>query len=85
MGGCELSTKYCCPNCKTNRSRFNIVNQVAHAVKIDAQTGDIIEQYTGHEDAGPLHLIYNGPDVRIQCAVCGLIEDENRFIKFAER
>ncbi len=77
-----MANRYLCPNCKTNRTRFNIIEQVATPVKLDANTGEIIEQYEG--DAGPLHLMYNGPKRRVQCAICGLIEDEQMFIKRAQ-
>lgn len=76
--------KYRCPNCKTNRSRFNIVEQVATAVKLDPQSGSIIEQFPDSSEAGPLHLPYNGPEKRIQCGICGLIEDELSFAKYGE-
>jgi len=74
---------YCCPNCKTNRMRFNIIEQNATAVKLDPQTGSRIETYNEGE-VEPFHQIYNGPDKRIQCASCGLIETEHTFIKYAE-
>lgn len=80
-----MSTRYCCPNCRTNRSRFNIIEQVAHAVKLDPQTGEVMERFEGSNDSGPFHAAYNGPERRIHCAVCNLIEDETMFIKFGEK
>lgn len=77
-----MSSAYCCPNCKTNRSRFNIVEQHPRIVKVDAGTGEIIREYN-LENKEPFHLSYRGPDVRIQCGVCGLLEDEEIFAKYA--
>jgi len=74
---------YRCPNCKTNRTRFNIIKQIPTAVKLDPQTGEIVETY----DSGnlePFHLPYKGPEYKIQCASCGLIESESMFAKFGE-
>ncbi|MGV3464411.1 MAG: DNA alkylation repair protein [Heyndrickxia sp.] len=74
---------YCCPNCKTNRSRFNIIQQISQAVKMDPRSGDIIEEYDNNA-VNPFHIPYRGPEYRVQCAACGLIEDEKTFLKFGE-
>ena len=78
-----MSVPYCCPNCKTNRTRFNMIKQEPLPIKIDPQSGEIIEEYK-NDQLPPIHMSYKGPDNRIQCAACGLIEDERTFIKFAE-
>ncbi|MGE8204225.1 DNA alkylation repair protein [Heyndrickxia sp. NPDC080065] len=74
---------YCCPNCKTNRTRFNIIEQVPQAIKMDPKSGDIIEEY-GIEAPDLFHISYNGPEYRVQCGACGLVEDEKTFLKFGE-
>ncbi len=72
-------TYYACPNCSA-KSRFNRIDQIATPIKLDVQTGDVQEL----TQLDPFHLPYNGPTIRIQCATCGLIEDELRFLKMAE-
>jgi rubredoxin len=79
-----MSSPYRCPNCKTNRTRFNLIEQVPTAVKLDPMTGEVVQQYeNGHLD--PFHTPYRGPHLKVQCAACGLIEDERTFIKFGEK
>ncbi|MBA4537741.1 DNA alkylation repair protein [Bacillus aquiflavi] len=79
-----MSSPYRCPNCKTNRSRFNIIKQISQSVKLNPQSGEVIEQYTDNQLV-PFHLPYKGPEYKVQCASCGLIEDERTFIKFGEQ
>lgn len=70
---------YQCPTCKA-KSRFNIIEQVATPVKVNLNNGELEKV----DMLGPFHLAYNGPEKKIQCATCGLIEDEIRFTKMAE-
>jgi hypothetical protein len=72
---------YACPSCR-NKSRFHILEQNPVAVKLDPQTGEIME-YVNATD--PLHLPYRGEARRIQCAVCGVTDAETLFAKSAER
>lgn len=76
-----MSTVYRCPNCKTNKTRFNLLEQIVHPVKKDPQTGEIIHEYNKNL-LEPYHLPYNGPTLRVQCATCGLIEDEKSFTAY---
>lgn len=78
-----MTHKYLCPNCKTNRSRFNLIKQTAQPVKVDPQTGEITNDYT-NENTELFHVQYQGPDYQVQCGVCGLIEAERSFIQFAK-
>ena len=74
---------YLCPNCKTNRTRFNLIEQVAKSVKVDPQSGEIVEELTS-DTIAPYHIVYRGPTYKVQCGACGLIEDEQTYIKRAE-
>ncbi|TLS35872.1 DNA alkylation repair protein [Pseudalkalibacillus caeni] len=75
---------YLCPNCKTNRSRFNKIEQTATSMKLDPGTGELIEQFDASEEGNPFHIAYKGPSYLIQCGVCSLIGEESQFAKYAE-
>ena len=78
-----MTTPYRCPSCKTNRTRFNIIQQVSQSVKLDPASGEVVQSYEEGQ-IEPFHLAYNGPDLKVQCAACGLVEDEMTFKKFGE-
>ncbi|KGA97247.1 DNA alkylation repair protein [Alkalihalobacillus alcalophilus ATCC 27647 = CGMCC 1.3604] len=78
-----MSSPYTCPSCKTNRSRFHIIEQVPKAVKLDPNNGDVVETYETNQ-LEPFHLPYQGPTIKVQCGACGLIENEERFVKQAK-
>lgn len=77
-----MSTPYLCPSCKTNRSRFTIINQMPNYVKKDPGSGDITNTYE-RDMLDPFHIPYNGNSIRVQCGACGIIEDENSFVAMA--
>ena len=68
-----------CPSCKTNRTRFNILEQQVKPVKLNPQTGQVEEEYT-NETMNAFHMTYQGPTYRVQCAVCGLVENRNNLL-----
>ncbi|MDB5083678.1 MAG: hypothetical protein JWN30_564 [Bacilli bacterium] len=68
---------YACPNCR-NRMRFYRIEQYPVAVKLDPQTGEMMEQVSPDD---PLLIPYRGEMVRMQCGVCGIAENESVFAK----
>ena len=83
QGVISLTEALLCPNCKTNRSRFNIIEQVAKPVKLNPQSGEVMVEYA-NDELEVFHMPYRGPERKVQCGSCGLIEDEQRFIKQAK-
>lgn len=82
-GGEEMNQPYFCPNCKTNRTRFNLIQQVSHSVKMDPATGEVMQAYD-EQIPDPFHAPYRGPDYKVQCATCSLISEEEVFVKAAQ-
>jgi hypothetical protein len=71
---------YACPNCK-NKMRFHILDQVPMSVKLNPQTGEIIDNLLNDLMAQP----YKGEARNVQCALCGLNGGESLFVKAAQR
>jgi hypothetical protein len=76
-----MQSPYLCPTCGTNRSRFNLIEQVVQPVKKDPASGEILETIPPSD---PFQASYQGERFRVQCGVCGVIEAEERFIKTAQ-
>lgn len=83
-GGVSMSEPYLCPSCGTNRTWFNKIKQLAVSTKLDPETGEMVEEFADGEGLPPFAFRYNGPEYKVQCGICGLIDDEERFIKTAQ-
>lgn len=71
---------YSCPHCN-NRMRFHILDQIPMSVKLNPQTGEIIDNLLNDRIAQP----YKGEPRLVQCALCGLNGGEILFVKAALR
>jgi hypothetical protein len=80
----EMAHPYLCPNCKTNRTRFNVIEQNPVSVKLDPGTGDIVQKYGDEDQLDMFHLPYKGAERLIQCAACGIVGEEEMYIKRAQ-
>ncbi|EJL41313.1 hypothetical protein BAG01nite_02840 [Brevibacillus agri] len=72
-----------CPTCKSNRMRFTIIEQIPRYIRLDPQTGEVVQQM-GSEELDLFHQPYKGESYMIQCGVCGTTESEERFVKMAQ-
>lgn len=68
---------YFCPNCRSNRVKFSVINSYSQRFVKDAITGTV------NEMSEPTALEQGEPN--IQCLVCNFTGNELRFIKQAER
>jgi len=72
---------YACPNCR-NKMRFHILDQQPVSVKLNPQTGEILDYLDAND---PMANPYRGEARNVQCAVCGLNGGEAVFVKAAQR
>lgn len=72
---------YACPSCR-NKSRFHIIDQMPVSVKLNPQTGDVLEQVSPND---PMSQPYKGESRRVQCAICSTTGDATLFEKTALR
>jgi len=68
---------YFCPNCRSNRVKFNLLTQTSAPFMKDAITGEITEM------GEP--VVIEEAEPTIECRVCGFAGNEMRFIRQAER
>lgn len=68
---------YFCPNCRSNRIKFQVMTSYSERILKNAMSGEITER----DEPMPV------PDDEavIQCGVCDFVGNEMRFIKQAER
>ncbi|HEX7065398.1 MAG TPA: DNA alkylation repair protein [Bacillales bacterium] len=79
-----MTEPYLCPGCGTNRTWFNKIKQQDTSVKLDPATGETTDEFPDGDGLPPFAFSYNGPEYQIQCGICGLIGDEERFVKTAQ-
>lgn len=68
---------YFCPNCRSNRVKFNVISSLRQSFMKDAITGEVMSI------AEPESV--SEPEATIECLVCHFVGNEMRFIKQAER
>ncbi|MHC0621052.1 hypothetical protein ACYE8R_30420 [Paenibacillus sp. M.A.Huq-82] len=68
---------YFCPNCRSNRVKFNVITSYSQSFVKDALSGSITEFKEPDAIAEP--------EPTIQCLVCSFTSNEMRFVKQAER
>ncbi len=68
---------YFCPNCKSNRIKFNVIASTTRRFLKDALTGSILEMEE------PQTVQEQEPVV--ECLVCHFVGNEMRFVKQAEK
>ncbi|AHD05978.1 hypothetical protein ABNB59_07195 [Paenibacillus larvae] len=72
-----LNQPYFCPNCRSNRVKFNVITSYLQKFLKDAVSGEIREFHD------PEQIPEEEP--MIQCQVCQFTGNEQRFVKQAER
>ncbi|WP_371925002.1 DNA alkylation repair protein [Halobacillus sp. A1] len=60
-----------------------MIKQVSRSIKVDPRSGEMISECSSDQLA-VYHVDYKGPEYKVQCGACGLIEDEISFQRFAE-
>lgn len=68
---------YFCPNCRSNRVKFNVISKTSTRIQKDAISGEVMSMDEPQA--------VSDQEETIQCLVCSFIGNELRFIKQAER
>jgi hypothetical protein len=68
---------YYCPNCRSNRTKFKLIESYAQQFMKDAVTGEVKDLQD------PVKI--EESEATVSCLVCGFTGNEMRFVKQAER
>lgn len=68
---------YFCPNCRSNRVKFNVISSTYQRFMKDAVSGEVMSIEEPQ--------LVDEQEATIQCLVCNFTGNEMRFIKQAER
>ena len=68
-----------CPSCKTNRTRFNILEQQVKPVKLNPQTGQVEEEYT-NETMNAFHMAYQNLLIASNVLYVGLLKIQSNLL-----
>ena len=68
-----------CPSCKTNRTRFNILEQQVKPVKLNPQTGQVEEEYT-NDTMNAFHMAYQDLLIASNALYVGLLKTQNNLL-----
>ncbi len=70
---------YFCPRCRSNRTKFRVINRVSNQIQKDAFDGSVVSM-----DQEEPYISDQG-EKEVECLVCHYVAYEMMFIKSAER
>lgn len=77
-----MASRYCCPNCRSNRMTFQLIYRLVRAVRKHPHTGELLEQ---PPEPQLLRQAGGEPEMEVACPYCWYRGPETMFIAAAER